>query len=150
MVNKIAIALRYSGELSLNTSPERVRRTLFQIDELIKCLPGYKRHEMFNERKAKIVVEVVIGPISGDVDIMADIVFDNDIVIKGEGSGLLSKMSFVLKLKIEEKEKGALLKWSFEGVLEGLAAKFDKRLIDYVAQTWIDKMKDELRKKLEF
>lgn len=132
--------LSYSGEARSRRRAEELAEMFTEASVFQKILPGCKR--VAREDSGYVAdLLISVGPLSGEATMRWTIKrIPSGLEMSGRTEGLESSLKFSLQIHLEEAEGGSIVRWTFNGRLEGLASLLDKRIVDRVAGSYVAEM----------
>jgi uncharacterized protein len=141
--------VKVAGEHSFGVPPQRIWEALHDARLLAAALPGARRLEPTGEDEYAITVDVGVGSIKGTYDGTFALVEQRApeaCTVRAIASGRPGSVQAVARMRLSERDGGALMAYEADATLSGPLAGVGQRLVGAAARRTTEQFLGELER----
>jgi uncharacterized protein len=141
--------VKVAGEHSFGVPPQRIWEALHDARMLAAALPGARRLEPTGEDEYAITVDVGVGSIKGTYDgtfALVEQQAPEACTVRASASGRPGSVQAVAKMRLSERDGGALMAYEADATLTGPLAGVGQRLVGAAARRTTEQFLGELER----
>jgi carbon monoxide dehydrogenase subunit G len=141
--------VKVSGEYLFDVTPDQVWAALHDRAMLAAALPGARRLEPVGEDEYAVAVDVGVGSIKGTYDgtfALTDQVARESCTVRASASGRPGSVQAVARMRLSERDGGALMAYEADASLTGPLAGVGQRLVGAAARRTTEQFLAELER----
>lgn len=143
--------MHYEGTIEAPIPRDEFYAFVTDPTEIITILPDVEQSRVEDRDHFFVKAKVGAGPLRGTVTMnfaMTEKKKDSSVKLTGHGEGIQSVVDLTLTMSLEDAPKGSRARWSADAKVGGLLAGVAGRLVESLADSYIRRITENLRKKV--